>query len=170
MDKFHIWLKSEAALDKDIKLYMKNKVITPVRNNLFINGHLIKAKRNLRFASKIMDILKDYYDWSVAADYYAVYHSALSLCASKGYATHSHMATIALLIKHFYPRHIEIDDLNLISNHNLVESEMLDMMKLKDCREDAAYSISHSYEMDMLKDLHDTATNFVDKVETILKN
>ncbi|MFH0798416.1 MAG: hypothetical protein V1906_03325 [Candidatus Woesearchaeota archaeon] len=170
MDKFHIWLKSEVALDKDIKLYMTKEVITSVRNNLMVDGHLIKAKRNLEFASKIVNILKDYYDWSVVADYYAVYHSALSLCASKGYATHSHMATIALLIKHFYPRHIEIDDLNLISNHNLVESEMMGMIKLKDCREDATYSISQSYEVDTLDDLHDKATHFVGKVEAILKN
>ena len=69
MDKFHIWLKSEVALDKDIKLYMTKEVITSVRNNLMVDGHLIKAKKNLEFASKIVNILKDYYDWSVAADY-----------------------------------------------------------------------------------------------------
>lgn len=170
MEKWELWLKSEKALEKDINAYVRRKVITSVSSPVYVSGHLAKANSNLKFAYKIVETFNDYYDWSIAANYYAVYHSALSLCASKGYETKSHMATLAVLIRHFYPKHVGAEELDLLSRFKLGEGEIMDLVRLKKYREDASYSISQPYGKSMVLDLHEKASSFVRKAELILKN
>lgn len=104
--KFHTWehwLNKKNILENDFKSYIKKKIIRKGATSLEIQGHLKKAKRNLQFSRKVIDEFKDYYEWAITSYYYAVYHAALSLCASIGYKTKSHRGTICLLIKFFYP-------------------------------------------------------------------
>lgn len=168
-EKWEIWLKDAAVLDKDIEFYLKKKIVRKGATDIEIEGHLSKAKRNLHFARKIIDELKDFYEWAIVAYYYAVYQAALTLCALKGYKTKKHLATIGILIKFYYPKHVNEEDLKTVANTIMAEEDIKEFVKLKDYREDATYSISVEYEKDLAESLGEKAIDFVNKVERIIK-
>ncbi len=113
--------------------------------------------------------MKDFYEWSIVGYYYAVYQAGLALCALKGYKTKSHIATITILIKFFYPRHISEDDLKTIVKTIMAEEGIREFVELKNYREDATYSISVDYERDLAENLGEKAIEFVNKVERIIR-
>ena len=59
-EKWKVWIKNEKLVNKDFKNYLKRKTIREEATEIEIKGHLSKAKRNLRFARKIIDELKNY--------------------------------------------------------------------------------------------------------------
>ena len=95
-------MKNRAVLEKDFKHYLKRETIREGATKIEIEGHLNKAKRNLRFSRGVLDDLKDFYEWSIVGYYYAVYQAGLALCALKGHKTKSHIVTISILIKFFH--------------------------------------------------------------------
>lgn len=170
MKKWELWLENSNVLDKDFNSYLKDKIIRKEATKLEVEGHLNKAKRNLRFAKRIIDEFKDYYDWAIIAYYYAIYQAALSLCANKGLKTKRHIATILILIKFYYPKHINKSDLKAISESvSIEEQDIKEFVSLKDYREDAAYSISVNYERNLAENLGSKAVDFVNKAERIIK-
>jgi len=170
MKKWELWLENINALDKDFIYYLKKKIIRKGATKLEVEGHLNKAKRNLRFAKRVIDDFGDYYEWAVIAYYYAIYQSALSLCAHKSLKTKKHLATIMILIKFYYPKNINKSDLKTISESVAIEEQDIkEFISLKDYREDAAYSISVNYEKSLAEDLGNKAIDFVNKVEMIIK-
>lgn len=168
-EKWEIWINDKRKLEMDFDNYLRKKVIRKEATKLEVEGHLNKAKRNLRFARRIIDDFKDYYEWAIVAYYYAVYQAALSLCAGKGLKTKSHLATIAILIKFYYPSHINNEDLKTIANIAFEEKDIQEFVELKNYREDAAYSISINYEKDLAEGLGGKAIDFVNKTERILE-
>ncbi len=167
--RWEIWLKNRGILDKEFNSYLKQETVRKGATPIEVNGHLNKAKRNLHFARIILDDLKDFYEWSIVAYYYSVYQAALALCAAKGYKTKSHIATISILIKFFYPGHITEGDLKTVAKTAMVEEDIREFVELKSYREDAAYSISVEYERGLAESLGEKAVEFVNKVERIIK-
>ena len=169
MQKWDIWMKNRNALEADFKSYLKKETIREGATKIEVEGHLSKAKRNLRFSRSILDDLKDFYEWSIVGYYYAVYQAGLALCASKGYKTKSHIATISILIKFFYPQHLSKEDLKTVAKKVMAQEDIQDFVELKDYREDATYSISVEYERKLADNLGENAINFVNKAERIIK-
>lgn len=93
----------------------------------------------------------------------------MALCALKGYKTKSHIATIAILIKFFYPQHLSEEDLKTVAKTIMVEDDIREFVELKNYREDATYSISVEYERKLADNLGEKAIEFVNKVEMIIR-
>jgi len=167
-EKWKIWIENEKLLNRNFRTYLKRQTIRKEATEIETKGHISKAKRNLRFARKILDELKDFYEWSIIAYYYAVYHASLALCSSKGYKTKSHLATICILIKFFYPKHINKEDLKTIAKTMMLEEDIKEFVELKNYREDATYSISIEYEKSLAENLGEKAIDFVNKAEKII--
>lgn len=171
-ERWELWLENRGLLDRDFNNYLKKNLIRKEATKTEIEGHLNKAKRNLRFARRIIDDFKEYYEWSITAYYYAVYQAALSLCANKGFKTKTHLASIAVLIKFYYPKFINKEDLKTvagISGISLEEKDIREFVELKNYRENAAYSISVDYEKTLAESLGSKAIDFVNKAERIIK-
>lgn len=168
-ERWMFWLENKKLLEADFNNYLKKNIIRKEATLIEMKGHLGKAKRNLRFARRIIDDFKDYYEWTIVAYYYAVYQAALSLCASKGLKTKRHLATIMILIKFYYPHHLTKEDLKILVDVAFDERDIKEFVELKNYREDAAYSISTSYEKDLVESLGAKAIDFVNKVEMILE-
>jgi len=166
---WEIWVQNRDALEKEFKNYLKRKAIREGATKIEIEGHLNKAKRNLRFSRSVLDDLNDFYEWSIVGYYYAVYQAGLALCALKGYKTKSHIATISILIKFFYPQYLSEDDLKTVAKTIMAEEDIREFVELKNYREDATYSISVEYERGLTKNLGEKAIDFVNKVERIIQ-
>ena len=162
--KWEVWIRNRDILEKDFKIYLKKEMIRLGATKIEVEGHLYKAKRNLLFSRSIIDDLKDFYEWSLVSYYYSVYQAALALCANKGYKTKSHIATISILIKYYYPQHLSEKDLKTI-----VEKDIREFVELKDYREDATYSISVEYERKLAESIGQKAIDFVNKAEKIIR-
>lgn len=167
--KWELWIKNSNILEKDFNNYLKRETIRKGATKIEVEGHLNKAKRNLRFSRSIIDHLKDFYEWSIVSYYYSVYQAALALCATKGYKTKSHIATISILIKFFYPLHISEEDLKTIAKTIMAEDDIREFVELKNYREDATYSISVEYEKGLAENIGEKAIEFVNKVEQIIR-
>lgn len=169
-ERWELWIWDKKLLNSDFNDYLRKKIIRKEPTKLEVEGHLNKAKRNLRFARRIIDDLKDYYEWAIIAYYYAVYQAALSLCANKGFKTKKHLATLIILIKFYFPKYINKDDIKTIAETVAIdEKEIKEFVELKNYREDAAYSISVNYEKNLAESLGNKAIDFVNKAEGILK-
>ena len=162
--QWEIWIEDEKKVERDFKSYLKRKAIRKGATTLEVQGHLQKAKRNLRFARSIIDDLKDFYEWSLVTYYYAVYQSALALCATKGYKTKSHQATLCILIKFFYPKHISQEDLKKVLKTMVAEDDIKEFVELKGYREDATYLPDEHREK-----LRGFAQTFVEEKDTIFE-
>ena len=167
--KWEVWVKNRAVLDKDVKNYLRRETIREGATKIEVEGHLNKAKRNLQFSRGVLDDLNDFYEWSIVGYYYAVYQAGLALCALKGYKTKSHIATISLLIKFFYPQHLSEEDLKTVAKTIMAEEDIREFVELKNYREDATYSISIEYERGLAENLGEKAIEFVNKVEKIIR-
>ena len=167
--KWEIWINGRNTLEKDFKDYLRRETIREGATKIEVEGHLNKAKRNLRFSRSILDDLKDFYEWSIVSYYYSVYQAALALCATKGYKTKSHIATISILIKFFYPQHISEEDLKTVAKTIMAEEDIREFVELKNYREDATYSISVEYERGLAENIGEKAIGFVNKVERIIR-
>lgn len=167
--KWELWIKKRKLLEKDFKNYLKKKTIREGATDIEVKGHLSKAKRNLNFSRRVIDDLKDFYEWSIVSYYYSVYQAALALSALKGYKTKSHIATISILIKFFYPEHISEEDLKTVAKTIMAEEDIKEFVELKNYREDATYSISVEYERELAENLGENAIDFVNKVERIIE-
>jgi len=167
--KWEMWANNRNALEKDFKNYLRRETIREGATKIEIEGHLNKAKRNLRFSRSVLDDLKDFYEWSIVGYYYAVYQAGLALCALKGYKTKSHIATISILIKFFYPLHISEEDLKTVAKTIMAEEDIREFVELKNYREDVTYSISVEYERGLAESLGEKAIDFVNKVERIIR-
>jgi len=167
--KWETWVKNSKILETDFGRYLNKGTIRKGATDNEIMGHLHKAKRNLLLSRRILDELQDFYEWSIVAYYYAVYQAALALCAVRGYKTKSHMATICILMKSFYPHHLTKEDVKTVAETVMVKDDIEGFVELKKYREDATYSISIEYEKKLAENLGRKAINFVNKVEKILE-
>ena len=156
-------------VEKRIKRYEKGKVI---RKQLIdedeIKGHIEKSEHNLKF---IKDNIKiGYFDWGITGCYYAIYHSALALILAKGYISKNHDATLYILIKEYYKKGVNEEDIKLINKFFLDYQNLLFYIKSKNKREEATYSSGYKFDKKVVEELRLKTIFFVNKAKEILKS
>ena len=133
-----------------------------------IKGHIEKAESNLRF---IKDNLKlGYNDWCITGCYYASYHIVLALIMTKGYASKNHLATLCILIKEFYRKGIEKEDLEMIDSFFIDYQDLIFYVESKNRREEATYSSKRIFDKSVVENLRIKTALFVDKVKGMIGN
>lgn len=160
----NILLDDPGLLDRKIKEFTDNKILKKEeQSENEVKGHIQKAEHNLRFVN---DSSK-YPDWSITGCYYACYHAALSLIKTKGFSSKNHLATLLILIKEFYDKGLDKDDINTISTL-LDYQDILFYVESKNKREDATYSTNLLFDKKEIEQLRIKAVLFVNKIKDML--
>mgnify|MGYP001600285459 CR=1 FL=1 len=161
------YLNNKKLVEEKINSFIKDEIIKIGSSKGEITGHLAKAEHNLDFVKAIHQ--KEYADWAVTGCYYACYHAALSLILTKGYSSKNHLATLLVLIKEFYNKELNQEDIETLSQL-LDYQDVLFYVESKNKREDATYSTKIKFDKAEVEQLRIKATLFVSKIKTILKN
>lgn len=160
-------LNNPDKVDQMIGSFLQKEVLQKQkRDPAETEGHLLKAYHNLRFVSQTKP---EFYDWAVVGCYYACYQASLALILVKGYASKNHLATLCILIKHFYRKELDREDLELFSRF-LDYFDLLFYVETKNRREDAAYSAQILFQKKEVEQLKLKASLFVDKINQIIKD
>ena len=133
-----------------------------------IKGHITKAEHNLVFVKD--NIKLGHFDWCISGCYYASYHAVLALIMTRGYTSKSHLATLCVLIKEFYKKGIEKEDLEMIDLLFIDQQDLIFYVESKNKREDATYSSQRVYDKKLVENLRVKAVIFVDKVKQMIEN
>lgn len=132
-------IQDKEFLNNKIQEFTKQGIIRKqIMDKNEIQGHIEKSEHNLNF---IKDNLKlGYTDWCITGCYYASYHVVLALISTKGYSSKNHLATLCVLIKEFYKKGIDKEDLELIDSFFVEYQDLTFYVESKQRREDATYS------------------------------
>lgn len=131
-----------------------------------IKGHITKAEHNLIFVKD--NIKLGHFDWCINGCYYASYHIVLALIMTRGYTSKSHLATLCVLIKEFYRKGIDREDLELIDSLFIDYQDLTFYVESKNKRELATYSTQRAYDKKLVENLRIKALIFIDKVKQII--
>ncbi len=162
------WLENEERKEKDFQKYLKNKKIkkeTEIKE--LVQGHINKADHNLKFVKSTLE-LKEFNDWAIVSAYYSIYHASLALCALKGYSTKDHLATLLILIKEFYNKQLNKEEIEMVGGITLEKEEVLYYIEAKTKRSKASYSTKIIFDEKEAENLQKKAINFVNKVKEII--
>ena len=165
---WEIWLEKEERREKDFQRYLKSKKIkkeTEIQE--LIQGHIDKADHNLKFVKSTLE-LKEFNDWAIVSAYYSIYHASLALCALKGYSTKDHLATLLILIKDFYKKELNKEEIEMVSKITIEKEEVLYYIEAKIQRSKASYSTKIIFDEKEAENLQKKAINFVNKVKEII--
>ena len=161
-------LSSSEEVEKKIENYIRDETL--VRQNVDdseIQGHIEKAKHNLNFVG---DILKQKYtDWALVGCYYACYHIALALIMKKGFSSKSHDATLTVIIKEYYKKEIDENDIALINQSFLTSHDIMFYVQSKTEREKASYSSKIVFDIKIVNEIMLKTRLFVNKALEIIK-
>jgi len=102
--------------------------------------------------------------------YYALYHIALALILKKGFSSKNHDATLCVLIKYYYKKHLTEEDIMLLNQIYLDNQDILFYVHAKQEREKAAYSSRIFLDKKKTNELHLKTVLFVSKCKKILEN
>lgn len=132
-------LESQEEVSRKIEDYIsKNAIVKQGVDQEEIKGHVQKAKHNLQF---VEDTLKqNYTDWALVGCYYAAYHTALALIMKKGFSSKSHDGTLCVIIKEYYKKELDVEDMDLLNRMFLDSHDILFYAQSKAEREKASYS------------------------------
>ncbi|MFP4403337.1 MAG: HEPN domain-containing protein [Nanoarchaeota archaeon] len=169
MQKYEIdkYIKNPNFVDEKIKEYIEKKIIKKENENKReIKGHILKSEHNLRFVAD--NIKLNYIDWAIIGCYYASYHSALALIMTKGYSSKNHLATLLLLIREFYDKGLNSDDIEILGKL-LDYQDILFYVESKNKREDATYLTKTNYTKKEVEQIRIKSTLFISKAKDILK-
>ena len=167
---WEIWLEDEKRIEEDFNNYFKTKKIKEeVEVRELVEGHIQKADHNLKFVKSTLD-LEEFNDWAIVSAYYAIYHASLALCALKGYATKDHSATLLVIIKEFYKKELNKEEIGLIGDTTLEKEEVLYYVEAKNKRHSASYSTNINFEKSQVEFLRLKAIAFVSKAKEIIEN
>lgn len=115
---------------------------------------------------------KRFFDWVIVVYYYAIYHAALALIASKNLFSKSHLATLNALTLHFYHgKKIEKEDVEILAesiSESLGKEDIASIVETKELRERASYSVSYEFEESLAETARENAVRFIEKVREIL--
>jgi len=164
---WEIWLENEQRRDKDFQRYIEIKKIkkeTEIKE--LVQGHLEKADHNLKFVKLTIE-LKEFNDWAIVSSYYAIYHASLALCALKGYSTKDHLATLLILIKEFYQKGLDKEEIEVVNKTTLEKEQVLYYIEAKNKRTKASYSPKRIFEKEETETLRQKAISFVNKAKEI---
>ncbi len=162
-------LIDKAYLQYKIDEFLRQEVIKPQPVVLDeIKGHIAKAEHNLIF---VRDNLKlGHFDWCISGCYYASYHIVLALIMTKKYTSKSHLATLCILIKEFYKKGINIEDVQMIDSLFIDYQDLTFYVESKNKREDATYSSHRIYDKNTVENLRLKAVLFIDKIKQIIEH
>lgn len=167
---WEIWLEDEKRIEEDFNNYLKTKKIKEeVEVRELVEGHIQKADHNLKFVKSTLD-LEEFNDWAIVSAYYAIYHASLALCALKGYATKDHSATLLVIIKEFYKKELNKEEIGFIGDTTLEKEEVLYYVEAKTKRHSASYSTNINFEKTQVEFLRLKAIAFVSKAKEIIEN
>ena len=165
---WEVWIEDEKRRETDFQRYLKLKKIkkeTEVQD--LIRGHIDKANHNLKFV-KLTIGLKEFNDWAIVSAYYSIYHAALALCALKKYSTKNHLATLLILIKEFYQRELNKEEIEVVGKTTIEKEEVLYYIEAKSKRTKASYSTQKIFDENEAENLRIKAINFVNKAKEII--
>ena len=112
--------------------------------------------------------LKEFNDWAIVSAYYSIYHASLALCALKGYSTKDHLATLLILIKNFYQKELNKEEIEMVNKTTIEKEEVLYYIEAKTERKKASYSTKILFDKEETENLQKKAINFVNKVKEII--
>ena len=165
---WEIWLENQDKREKDFERYLSTKKIKKeIEIKDIIQGHLSKADHNLKFVKSTLE-LKDFNDWAIVSAYYSIYHASLALCALKGYSTKDHLATLLILIRDFYQKELNKEEIEMVSKTTLEKEEVLYYIEAKSERKKASYSTNILFDEKEAENLQEKAINFVNKAKEII--
>jgi len=151
-----------------IKFYLHKKLL--INQNIDVDeikGHLEKSMHNLSFVSDT--IKQGYLDWAITGCYYALYHAILALILSKEYSSKNHDATLCILIKEFYQKGIDEEEIKLVNNFFLNSHDLLFYVESKIKREDASYSSNYKFDKKIVEELRIKAISLINKIKEMIK-
>jgi uncharacterized protein (UPF0332 family) len=161
-------LDNKELIDAKIKECIdKNNLVIQNVSVSKIEGHIQKSEHNLEFVHENINL--GFLDWAIAGCYYACYHAALSLIMSKGYFSRNHLATLYILIKEFYDKGLDLDDVKILSEL-LDYHDVLFYVESKNKREDATYSSKIFFDKDDVELLNLKSKLFISKVKALLSH
>lgn len=167
---WEIWLESEERREKYFQRYLNNRKIkkeTEIKE--LIQGHINKADHNLKFVKSTLE-LKEFNDWAIVSAYYSIYHASLALCALKGYSTKDHLATLLILIRDFYQKELNKEEIEMVSKITIEKEEVLYYIEAKAERKRASYSTKILFDEKEAENLQRKAISFVNKVKQIIES
>ena len=167
---WEIWLENTERRQNDFEKYLKSKKIkaeTEIKE--LIEGHINKADHNLKFVMKTLE-LKEFNDWAIVSAYYSIYHASLALCALKGYSTKDHLATLLILIKEFYQKQLNKEEIEMVSKTTIEKEEVLYYIEAKVERKKASYSTKILFDEKEAEILQKKAISFANKVKEIIES
>ncbi|MBU5678752.1 MAG: hypothetical protein QXJ96_03270 [Candidatus Aenigmatarchaeota archaeon] len=176
-----VWLENRKECKKWNNFYLQKKILR--KQSLKPKDYFIKALHNLDFANWIYEKHKNeiknlfgeqrFFDWVIVIYYYAIYHAALALIASKNLFSKSHLATLNALILYFYhEKKIEKEDVEIVieSISKVLEREDIEtIVETKELRERASYGASYEFEESLVETAKSNAIKFIEKVRSILE-
>jgi len=165
---WEMWLENEERRQKDFEKYLASKKIkaeTEIKE--LVQGHIDKADHNLKFVKTTLE-LKEFNDWAIVSAYYSIYHASLALCALKGYSTKDHFATLLILIREFYQKPLNKEEIEMVSKTTIEKEEVLYYIKAKIERKKASYSTKILFDEKEAENLQKKAISFVNKVKEII--
>ena len=159
-------LENQTLLQEKIIFFLDAGIITKESiSSEEVRGHILKAENTLRFISE--NIQLGFLDWSITGCYYASYHAALALILTKGYFSRNHLATLCILIKEFYKKGLDKEDIEMLSKF-LDYHDIMFYVESKNKREDATYSTRLLFDKKEVEDARLKAVLFVNKIKGIL--
>lgn len=167
-EQWELWVEDKTRRDKDLLTYLNSRKIKKEKETgELIQGHLQKADHNLKFVQKTLD-LQDFNDWAIVSAYYAIYHASLALCALRGYSTKDHLATLLILIREFYRKELNKEDLEMVNTSGIEKEHLLYYVEAKKERTKASYSTQMLFNAEDAEKLRKKAIAFVNKVKEIV--
>src|SRR3990167_1689274 len=165
---WEIWLEDKERRENDFQRYLKSKKIKKESEiQELVQGHINKADHNLKFVKTTLE-LKEFNDWAIVSAYYAIYHASLALCALKGYSTKDHLATLLILIREFYQKELNKEDLEMVNTSGIEKEHLLYYVEAKKERTKASYSTQMLFNTEDAETFRKKAIAFVNKVKEII--
>ncbi len=165
---WEVWLENEEIREEDFQKYLQSKKIKEESEvKELVQGHIEKADHNLRFVKSAIE-LKEFNDWAIVSAYYSIYHASLALCALKGYSTKDHLATLLILIKEFYQKELNKEEIEMIGKTTIEKEEVLYYVEAKIKRNKASYSTQKIFDKHEVEMLRIKAIAFVNKIKEII--
>src|SRR3989338_1937326 len=162
---WEIWLEDKERRENDFKRYLKSKKIKKESEiQELVQGHIDKADHNLKFVKSTLE-LKEFNDWAIVSAYYSIYHASLALCALKGYSTKDHLATLLILIKDFYQKELNEEEIEMVSRITIEKEEVLYYIEAKAERKKASYSTEIIFDGKEAEDIQKKAINFINRLK-----
>ena len=160
------YLNNPDLIGEKIKEHITKGVVKTVDSPSEVEGHILKAQHNLDFVNQTNKSI--FADWAITGCYYACYHAALALITKKGFSSKNHLATLLVLIKEFYNKGLDkedIDNLSLVLDYQ----DILFYVESKQKREDASYSTKSNFATQDVEQIRLKSILFVSKVNELLR-